>query len=112
MSFQKNTILVALAILAIFLFIVGLMLWRGQKNTSFPPSEAQCPDYHIVVGDGWCKPQSDNLGTLFQENGEKYQASAFMTKEAGKQGACMLMNSGGVVWDGITNVGPCESLKV
>ena len=109
MSFQKNTVLIALAILAIFLLVIGIMLWRSNKNVQYPPDEAECPDYWTVIGDHKCKSGKDNNGD-FGPNQVHDFSPAFLTKET-KMALCHIMKnqqtSKPITWDGITNVDLC-----
>lgn len=73
MSFQKNTVIIAMIILIIALVVVGLSLsGKGSSATQWPPIIGDCPDYWVdLQGDGSACMNSHNLGTCNLINNDK-----------------------------------------
>jgi hypothetical protein len=56
MSFQKNTMTIAVIVFILILTMIGFLLSSSNKNASFPPEIAHCPDYYNATF-----PDDDNI---------------------------------------------------
>ena len=52
MSFQKNTMTIAVIVFILILTMIGFLLSSSNKNASFPPEIALCPDYYKGSDEG------------------------------------------------------------
>ena len=98
MNFQNTVILIASIILIIMLFIIGIALYRTQKNLKFPPVVSKCPDYWEMKDNICHNPKS--LGTC----GDKKDFNTNFYK--GHDGDCLKSKWAErceLTWQGLTN---------
>jgi hypothetical protein len=104
MTFQKNVLMIAVAILIISVSIIGFMLWKAKGNVTYPPEVSLCPDFWEVKRD-----EDGNVGSFV---GKEFDFSAGAYKgPSGKAGKCKWAKKYGVYWDGISDQGVCSKLK-
>lgn len=97
MSFQKTVIKVASIILLVSLVVLGVLIWRGNKNVQYPPEIGNCPDYFTLQANGDCF-NAQGLGKNTEEC-MSYNFSDMSTKERR-----IWAQKCGVTWDGIYNM--------
>ena len=64
MSFQKNTMTIAVIVFILILTMIGFLLSSSNKNASFPPEIAQCPDYYKGYVDQDGKTHCEMIDTV------------------------------------------------
>ena len=115
-GFQKIILIIALIILLITLFFIGIAL-HYAKNTDWPPMVPNCPDYWVSEGTGknsTCVNTKD-LGTCKATSGDTHLTMNFNNAPyVGATGNCAKYtwaNNCKIAWDGL-NYGvsnPCVS---
>ena len=107
MGFKNIVILVASIILIIMLIIIGIILYRLQKNLKFPPVISKCPDYWELNKKICYNPK--HLGTC--GNQKNFNTDFYK----GHDGRCMKSKWAErceLTWQGITNDSKiCHSSK-
>lgn len=122
MTFQKNVLMIAVAILIISVSIIGFMLWKAKGNVTYPPEVSLCPDFWEVKRDEdgkkqtkWiCQPQANlgDKGNLGSFVGKEFDFSGGTYKgPGGKASKCKWAKKYGIYWDGISDQGVCSKLK-
>ena len=111
--FQKSVIIIAIIVLVIFLFIIGLMLRKTATTQVWPPETPNCPDYWIdLSGNGSKCFNSKNLGTCLTSASTTMDFT--QSPYIGSNGNCAKYtwaNGCGITWDGITTgvANPCDT---
>lgn len=111
-SFQKTVMTVALIILFIALFCIGIALRNSKSSMLWPPLIANCPDYWTdLSGNGSQCYNAQGLGDTVSP-----QCTQVMDfTQPGIRGSCAKYKwakSCGQTWDGITygtNSSPCAT---
>jgi len=108
-QFQKTILFIALVILIICLLFIGVMLYNGKYNVSFPPVVGQCPDYwESELNDKGVEICKKSEGMAIGINSEVCNGPMdFSVKDyEGATGACAKYEWAKgcqLTWDGITN---------
>ena len=106
MNFQQIVLLVASIILIISLIMIGFALSNVNKNVTFPPITASCPDYWENTGNNECT-NVQNLGTTSSDcptipSKMDFSVSPFTGSESNCEKKKWAKGCG-LTWDGITN---------
>ena len=105
--FQKIILIIAIIILIVALFLIGISIRSAKRNTTWPPVIPNCPDYWFIDGSGnniKCINKR-NLGTCKPSSGTKHLTMDFnVPPYIGSNGNCAKYtwaNNCGLAWDGI-----------
>ena len=104
-AFQTTTVVVAVVLLVIFLIVIAYGVKQAVKNAQWPPEVGNCPDYWQDAGGNLC---TNPLG--LGKCGTQKDVGVFSDSKLGRVAKCRWANGCGITWDGITDVGPCDSL--
>jgi len=115
-SFQKIVLVIALIILLISLFFIGVALYYARYN-NWPPMVPNCPDYWVNEGTGKNSTcvNVQNLGTCSATSGDSHLTMNFNNAPyVGANGNCAKYtwaNNCQISWDGLTYgvPNPCVS---
>jgi hypothetical protein len=105
MSFQKIVLIIATILLILVLVMFGLALHNKKDDITFPPVQAQCPDYWEVKRGKDGVALCENVQKLGRENCQK-EMDFSKLPFIGSNGACNKQKwsrTCGLTWDGITN---------
>ena len=107
MDFYTSLFVGTIVFLIIILCIVGYYMSISNKNQTYPPSIADCPDYYSLDSAGSCKIGTNIIASQTTCNVEDFKHAKY--KKEGidfTSGLCakkMWANKCEVTWDGITN---------
>ncbi len=104
-AFQTTVVVVAAVLLVIFLIVVAYGTQRAVKNAKWPPEVGNCPDYWQDEGNDIC---GNTLG--LGKCGRRKDVGIFADSRLGRVAKCRWANGCGLTWDGITDIGSCDSL--
>jgi hypothetical protein len=110
-SFHNTVLGVALFILIISFIVIAIKFYRMKNDFVYPPVLPSCPDFWQDQSDkvkGSKCVNTNKLGTCGVE------VMNFSTSNwTGQRGLCnkkKWATGCGIVWDGITNKNPCDSI--
>ena len=105
-DFKKRVVGTAIAILIFAIILIGVLLFTGGGDSTWPPVVSECPDYWIdrVDKEGEAKKcfNVHNLGKSSCDNVMDFSTDFW----SGSTGDCRKYkwaNNCNVTWDGITN---------
>jgi len=105
MSFQKQVILVALAIffISIIVMTITIIIFNNRKQ-KWSPSVSKCPDYWKIFKDPnngiiSCLPNSDGINSGTSSGKYGFNTMTYPTL----QDKAIFATKYDIVWDGITN---------
>ena len=105
-AFQTTVVIIAAVLLVIFLLVVAYGVQEAVAHAQWPPELATCPDYWQDAGNGICN-NTLGLGTC---GDRQYDVNSFAPGKAGMRDRCTWAEGCNLTWDGITDVGSCDSL--
>lgn len=105
MNFQRITLMVALVLLIVVLFFIGISI-SYAKPVVVGGGVAVCPDFWSVDSKGRCVNRQD-LGTCKPASGDKHLTVDFTSKTDCQK--YRWAKGCGITWDAITNKTPCTS---
>lgn len=137
-SFYAIVLTITIILFIIILTIIGILMNKGNKNVSFPPTYNKCPDNWAISTDASCivpdengnyinNGTTGNLGELPSTDGSKNSFQPFITKyndstylmnpddalwsSFGQTKLCSQYtwaNNNNISWDGISNFNSCN----
>lgn len=108
MNFQRITLMVALVLLIVVLFFIGISI-SYTKPVVVGGGVAACPDFWNADSNGKCVNVQD-LGTCRPARGDKHLTVDFAASRFASDCQKYRWAKGcGVTWDSITDKTPCAS---
>jgi len=108
MGFYSTILMIALVTLILIMTYIGISLYRNRKQSTFPSTYYECPDYWTTN----VNEKGEKTGCTAPKNGvnqPRTKDPVPFTADRCKKREWSLNNN--ITWDGVSNYANCDTKK-